>query len=75
MGKELRKLLKEHNASEHPYDSDQFTISIQDIQTLLETEFAYIFKSMVAALMNDELNLNLEESRKLLLAYLMDCKP
>ena len=33
--KELRALLKEYNASEHPYDSDLFTISIQDIEALL----------------------------------------
>jgi len=33
--KELRALLKEYNASEHPYDSDLFTISIQDVEALL----------------------------------------
>lgn len=33
--KELRELLKTFNASEHPYDSDQFMISIQDMDQLL----------------------------------------
>ena len=31
----LRELLKEHSATEHPYDSDQFMISIQDVDQLI----------------------------------------